>query len=243
MADYWIKFYIEILDDPKMATMPDRLWRRTCELFLAAGKYGKAGLLPDTRQIAWMLRIPPDELEMDLKQIALTGIIERVGDGWLVKKFEQRQAPVSINDRVKAYRERQHKQQYYGDVNGDVTEMKRNVTQINRLTDNRLTDVDETKRDNNSPEMKSGEFAPLAEAFTQASNIPPFMPNPAAYSDALEKLFKAGVEPVDVTSAVKTLRGKNYTIVGPQSIINAAISEMGKRKSNGNGSGKKRRDY
>jgi len=27
MADYWIKLYHEIIDDPKMATMPDRLWR------------------------------------------------------------------------------------------------------------------------------------------------------------------------------------------------------------------------
>ena len=31
---YWIKLYHEVLDDPKMALLPDRLWRRTIELFI-----------------------------------------------------------------------------------------------------------------------------------------------------------------------------------------------------------------
>lgn len=31
MADYWLKLYIEILDDPKMATLPDRVWREKVE--------------------------------------------------------------------------------------------------------------------------------------------------------------------------------------------------------------------
>ena len=37
-AKFWIKLYHEILDDPKMGRMPDRLWRRTIELFLLAGE-------------------------------------------------------------------------------------------------------------------------------------------------------------------------------------------------------------
>ena len=71
MADYWIKLYHEILDDPKMATMPDRLWRRTVEVFLLAGKLSKdkSGVIPDTRQLAWLLRMDTNELQGDLEQL------------------------------------------------------------------------------------------------------------------------------------------------------------------------------
>ena len=126
MTDYWIKLYIEILDDPKMATLPDRLWRRVIELFLCAGKLHKNGHLPDTKQLAWMMRVSTDDLDFDLKQIAMTGIIERNDNGWLVSKFETRQAPSPVKERVRQHRERMQKQQYYG----DVTDLKRNVTQI-----------------------------------------------------------------------------------------------------------------
>ena len=59
MPDYWIKLYHEILDDPKMATLPDRLWRKVIEIFLIAGKLSpdKSGQLPETNQIAWLLRM------------------------------------------------------------------------------------------------------------------------------------------------------------------------------------------
>ena len=116
MTDYWIKLYIEILDDPKMATLPDRLWRRVIELFLCAGRVYHDGQLPDTNQLAWMIRVPMDELDLDLKQIATTGIIQQTKDGWLIPKFSQRQAAATNAERVKQHREREHKAQYYSDT-------------------------------------------------------------------------------------------------------------------------------
>ncbi len=135
MTNYWIKLYHEILDDPKMATLPDRLWRRVIELFLMAGRTNKDGWIPDTRQIAWIMRMPTDELELDLQQIASTGIIERVIDGWIVCKFAQRQAPSPARERKRQQRERERKNQYYLAplVTENVTNQSRNVTQI---TDN-----------------------------------------------------------------------------------------------------------
>jgi DnaD/phage-associated family protein len=147
MANYWIKLYIEILNDSKMAILPDRLWRRTVELFAAAGHYNDKGNLPDTQQLAWLLRMGTDDLEFDLKQIAITGIIQRTTTGWLVTKFEDRQAPVPGNERVKQYRDRQKKQQYYS----DVTEMKRDVTQITDTdtdTDTEEEEEEDSKRPN-----------------------------------------------------------------------------------------------
>lgn len=130
MADYWIKWYIEIIDDPKMATLPDRLWRRFSELCLLAGRLcnDKSGLLPDTRQLAWALRMSSDELQTDLVQLAATGIIESVSGGWLIPNFRKRQQAATPTERVHQHRERKQKQQYYD----NETDSKRNVTQINR---------------------------------------------------------------------------------------------------------------
>jgi hypothetical protein len=130
MADYWIKLYHEIIDDPKMATLPDRLWRRVIELFLLAGKLcpDKSGVLPDTRQLAWLLRVSTDELQTDMSQLAGTGIIKSIPNGWMIVNFEKRQQAASSTERVKQHRERKQKQQYYD----NETDLKRNVTQINR---------------------------------------------------------------------------------------------------------------
>jgi DnaD/phage-associated family protein len=129
MADYWAKIYIEIIDDPKMATLPDRLWRRILELFLLAKKFNDGGKLPDTKQIAWMLRMSTDELDLDMKQISSTKIIIQTETGWFIPNFEKRQAAATNTERVQQFRKRQQNEQYYG----NVTEMKRNVTQINRV--------------------------------------------------------------------------------------------------------------
>lgn len=128
---YWIKLYHEILDDPKMATLPDRLWRRIIEIFLCAGRVDKNGELPPTNQIAWMLRMPADDIESDLMQIATTGIISRRGDGWIVNHFADRQSAVKDAERQRQSRDRRKKQEYYG----DVTSQSRSVTQIRSDTD------------------------------------------------------------------------------------------------------------
>ncbi len=113
MTDYWIKLYNEILDDPKMATLPDRLWRRTIELFLVCGRLSgtsKTGDLPETKQIAWLLRIPESELEADLIQIAELGIVVKTETGWHVRNFAKRQNASTSTERVRAFRQRQRNQ-------------------------------------------------------------------------------------------------------------------------------------
>ena len=113
MADYWIKLYMEILDDPKMGTLPDRLWRRCIELFLLAGKltgFRGNGNLPTTQGLAWTLRMPTDELELDMTQLETTGIIERTLTGWNVVNFAKRQARVPDLERKRQQRERERQE-------------------------------------------------------------------------------------------------------------------------------------
>lgn len=124
MADYWIKLYTEIIDDPKMALLPDRLWRRVVELFLLAKKANKGGELPRTREIAWLLRIDDVEgVEKDLTEIEkVTGIIIRQGDGWFVANFARRQESVSDVDRKRFSREKKQRDEYKSFMSRNVTD-------------------------------------------------------------------------------------------------------------------------
>lgn len=138
MADYWMKLYIEILDDPKMATLPDRIWRRIIELFLVAKRVNQEGHLPDTRQIAWVLRMAPDELETDMLQIAATGIIDREVNGWFIPNFSQRQSAVTGAERKTQERNRKKSRQYYE----NVTPQSRFVTQRQNTESESETEIE-----------------------------------------------------------------------------------------------------
>lgn len=157
MGGYWIKLYQEILDDPKMATLPDRLWRRVIELFLIAGRTSDTGELPDTKQVAWILRCPLDDIQVDMEQIQSTGIIARTNTGWFITQFAKRQAPAPAKERKQQQRDRDHKDQYYG--HDDVTKMSQSVTQIDRLTDNRTDNRIEQKGVSNAKFAGNNPFA------------------------------------------------------------------------------------
>jgi len=137
MADYWIKLYHEILDDPKMATLPDNVWRKVIELFLVAGRMNKDGEIPDAKQIAWMMRCDQEIIEKALIEIEKIGIAVKTDNGWIIQQFKKRQGKISGADRTKASREKSHRGEYY--CNDSVTSLKRYVTQIRTDTD---TDID-----------------------------------------------------------------------------------------------------
>jgi hypothetical protein len=103
---FWIKLYIENIDDPKMARLPDALWRRLVELFLLAGRQGSDGGLPPLDEMAWSLRLSKEQLLADLQRLAEMGLLQPGRqDSWLVTNFQERQASES-HARVKRYRER-----------------------------------------------------------------------------------------------------------------------------------------
>jgi len=141
-GNYWIKFYVEVLDDPKMATLPDRLWRRFYELCLLAGKYYDDGNLPDCEQLAWALRMSVDELQSDLDALVNKRLITKTEDGYLVTQFVKRQSKMSNAEKTARYRKSKHTEEYESNypVTEPVTDVLLKVTQItdNRLTDNRL---------------------------------------------------------------------------------------------------------
>lgn len=87
----WIKLYTEILSDPKMGRMSDKLFRRTIELFLLAGKEDGDGVLPSIDDIAWSLHSSTKEIQTVLDELTNLKIIERKDDKYLISNFESRQ--------------------------------------------------------------------------------------------------------------------------------------------------------
>lgn len=162
---YWIKLYHEILNDPKVMTLPDRLFRRMIELFLFAGELDRGGLLPDVRQIAWRLRLPVDELIGDLEQLRVVGIIDQVDQGWDVIHFAERQDHSTSTERVRAFREKNRKRQY----NGSETLLEPIVSQIRTDTDQKEK---EKEKEILAPVAPASRFEKIYRAVTNQITIP-----------------------------------------------------------------------
>jgi len=105
-SNYWIKLYHEILDDPKMGQLTDRLYKRTIQLFLLAGDYDKEGMLPTLADMAWRLRVNQDELETELVELSRKGIITIDSETFLVTNFMIRQMAMSNSERARRWREK-----------------------------------------------------------------------------------------------------------------------------------------
>ena len=164
-ANYWIKLYTEILDDPKMATLPDRLWRRIVELFLLAGKLGKSGQVPDAKQIAWMLRTSTDDIILDMQQLEATGIVEPITNGWLIVNFEKRQAPAPASERMRQSRERTVQAQYYGSEACYESVTNRNTETETDTEQKQITETEQT------PEAAIAGGGGTAAALAELTNV------------------------------------------------------------------------
>jgi hypothetical protein len=103
-AKYWIKLWVELLDDPKMGSLPHWLWRRFIEFCLVAGEVGRDGLLQPVPQLAWRLRMSEQECEEALRALSAIGVVAKEPDGWIVVNYAKRQSPVSSTERVQEHR-------------------------------------------------------------------------------------------------------------------------------------------
>ena len=87
----WIKLYTEILSDPKMGRMSDKLFRRTIELFLLAGKEDTGGTLPSVDDIAWSLHITQKEVRSILTELCNLNIVTKESEIYRISHFSDRQ--------------------------------------------------------------------------------------------------------------------------------------------------------
>jgi hypothetical protein len=103
-GSYYIKLYIEILDDVKLFVLPDWAKWRFVQFMLVAKEHNRNGLLPPVTKMAWRLRLATDQVEEGLRALEEVGVVATTPDGWLVVNFAKRQAAISSTERSRQSR-------------------------------------------------------------------------------------------------------------------------------------------
>jgi len=226
--NYWIKLYLEILDDPKMGLLPDAAWRRAIEFYLLAGELGAGGKLPSLSEIAWRLRVPVEQLKQDISPLLAREILVEEDGGLVVKNFAKRQTPDSAADRQRRHRERKGNEP----VTNYVTKRDKNVTPT--LPESDIESESESDIESETESELKHDFSAipsvndLQNAFLEATRLPVGF-DPRKWLEPCVQMAKAGVVPDDIRHAVDVLQQKGYTVVTPASVLNTAISEAAKR--------------
>lgn len=238
-STYWMKFYYDMLDDPKMGRMSDHLWRRVSEFLLIAGESGNGGYLPSVEDMSWRLRSTPEEITECLEAIARVGIVTLTPDGWFVINFAKRQDAASNAERQRLYREKLRKS---NENSNEPVTIRHTDIDID-IDKDKDRDADVDSNNNIIPETP---YKPLEEAYVKATGA--YIPvgggaQTHKWVDAFLKMNAIpGVTPDDITEALVILSEKNYQVVGPSSIINTVQGVVTnrniKKNSNGSRSGK-----
>ncbi len=104
MIGFWIKLYIEFLDDIKIGELPEYLQLRFIKLLLVAKEYDQDGKLPPVSALAWRLRTDAGSMSETLSALGLVGVVQETDPGsWMVVNFAKRQFSESYA-RVKRFR-------------------------------------------------------------------------------------------------------------------------------------------
>ena len=212
--NYWMKLWFDILRDPKMGMLPDRLWRRVIELFLLAGQYGEDGILPSLPEMAWQLNKSVPAIKSDLEKISETGIVEQTPDGtWLVTNFAKRNAPVDGAKRVKDFRRRER----YEKGNENVTGVKRECNealqlryqeeQKNRLTDYQITDDQINQSTDTRDDSIFDDFGVIFQELTGSEAV-----INEQVKSGLSRMVESKVTPEEYRTAVLEMQEKGYAV-------------------------------
>ena len=233
--NYWMKLWFDILRDPKMGMLPDRLWRRVIELFLLAGQQGEEGLLPNPAEIAWQLNKSEKAIITDLEKIRKTGIVDINVDGvWYVTNFKKRNAPVSSSKRAKDYRMRNYGTEFTGKSNADdeKTERKENVNETLRSEEEQRNRRTEEQINNTTlPPLppNENEIVQFGNVYNDITgNDPQFTPKEV---DAIQEIIKAGGTTADYRKALEGMQAKHYTIATMASALKWTLGDIEKRKN------------
>jgi hypothetical protein len=234
---YWIKLYHEILEDPKMYRLSDRQFRRVIELFLLAGDCEMDGQLPNIEDINFRLR-NPTSLEEDIDALLACEILTKNEDGsLLITRWLDRQTAMSDTERSQRRRIRERKQTYYRhesapnrDTDKDIDTDKDTDKESNKKAD---AEADGKAKQEQTPENSLGGGSvgdELISTFIAHTNIPLNTGGQEKWSNALERLRKAGVQKGDLIKAIGECRNKSMIIANLSSIVNPAIIAMSNRK-------------
>lgn len=122
-GNYWAKFWLEILDDPKVAQMSDWLFRKFTYFILVAKEHNQGGCLPPVKDLAWRIRGSTQEVMDALLELRDLGISRKDEKGWYLVNFAKRQDR-EISDsavRMRRLRAKKNKKSDISDVTSDAS--------------------------------------------------------------------------------------------------------------------------
>lgn len=100
----WFRFYTEVLDDPKVQRLPPHLFKTWVNLLCLAG--ATDGVFPTIDDISFRLRMSTHDVEQQLDELILAGLIDIKPDGKLTPHNWSSRQFVSDNstERVRKHR-------------------------------------------------------------------------------------------------------------------------------------------
>ena len=120
MANFWIRLYCEVLDDPKVQMIEPYLFKFwiNCMCLTANTK----GFLPEVPELAFRLREKEFRITEYIEELLQAGLLDEMGDsyrihGWADRQFESD----SSRERMKNYRARLKKKSVTVTVTSPVT--------------------------------------------------------------------------------------------------------------------------
>jgi hypothetical protein len=105
MSNRWFRFYHDVINDPKVLSLPEAMrWSWVAVLCAASKNDGK---LPEIQHLALMLRVSKQRAASILAALRQAGLVDKTETGFAPHNWEARQYKSDVsNDRVKRFRER-----------------------------------------------------------------------------------------------------------------------------------------
>ena len=104
----WFRIYDEVLSDPKIQTLSDKLHRFWFDCLCIASKNG--GCLPAIQDIAWTIRKSESAVASMVAELNEKGLLDREGTTFCPHNWNARQFVSDVStERVKRFRERKVK--------------------------------------------------------------------------------------------------------------------------------------
>ena len=108
----WFRFYYEVAEDPKVQTLPARLFKLWINVLCLAAK--NKGVVPPVSQVAYALRMGRARVDLDMDALSRAGLFDRTPVGLVPHNWNGRQfTSDNVTGRVKKHRKA---------VTGNVTE-------------------------------------------------------------------------------------------------------------------------
>lgn len=247
----WIKLYVQLLDDPKMATMPDPLFRTFINLLAVAGRVDRNGQLGTDDDLSYWLRKPAAEVAAQMAELEKCNVCVTKNDVWRLKNWQKfnkvaaSNKPKAIRERVRKSRENKPKSDEAAQEGIALQTRYEDVSNAPRKEKNReekKVHVDVPSRSEPDPMQE------LAAVFEDASGIKLPIPD----KKKVKAIREVGVtwwnplrQMVDIANgqsgdilrtAVEQLRARRLNVSSPQSCLKTFISLNGERNSRPAGS-------